>query len=89
MPPDNTFLLAGTYLGEVKMFNLKNGSEESTYHCHDSQVINVQVRENSKKKVSFNIASEASYVYIQSGQKFIGKIPFWQIFPCKNLQNNQ
>ena len=46
MPPDNTFLLAGTYLGEVKMFNLKNGSEESTYHCHDSQVINVQVREN-------------------------------------------
>ena len=43
MPPDNTFLLAGTYLGEVKMFNLKNGSEESTYHCHDSQVINVQV----------------------------------------------
>lgn len=47
MPPDNTFLLAGTYLGEVKMFNLKNGSEESTYHCHDSQVINVQVREKA------------------------------------------
>ena len=79
MPPDNTFLLAGTYLGEVKMFNLKNGSEESTYHCHDSQVINVQVRKNTLQhdvlkfieKVSFNIASEASYVYILSGQKFI------------------
>ena len=29
------------------------------------------VFENLKKKVSFNIASEASYVYILSGQKFI------------------
>ena len=27
------------------------------------------------EKVSFNIASEASYVYILSGQKFILKMP--------------
>ena len=35
------------------------------------------------EKVSFNIASEASYVYILSGQKFIkmAKIgPFWRVF---------
>ena len=35
------------------------------------------------KKVSFNIASEASYVYILSGQKFIKMArngPFWQVF---------
>ena len=34
-------------------------------------------------KVSFNIASEASYVYILSGQKFIKnakKGPFWRVF---------
>ena len=35
------------------------------------------------EKVSFNIASEASYVYILSGQKFIKNaknVPFWQVF---------
>ena len=34
------------------------------------------------EKVSFNIASEASYVYILSGQKFITNAkngPFWQV----------
>ena len=36
-----------------------------------------------QKKVSFNIASEASFVYILSGQKFIKKVknrPLWWIF---------
>ena len=35
------------------------------------------------EKVSFNIASEASYVYILSGQKFIKNAkngPFWRVF---------
>ena len=35
------------------------------------------------KKVSFNIASEASYVYILSGQKFIKNVikgQFWRFF---------
>ena len=35
------------------------------------------------KKVSFNIASEASYVYILSGQKLIKNAkngPFWRVF---------
>ena len=35
------------------------------------------------EKVSFNIASEASYVYILSGQKLIKKAkngPFWRVF---------
>ena len=35
------------------------------------------------EKVSFNIASEASYVYILSGQKLIKNAkngPFWRIF---------
>ena len=35
------------------------------------------------EKVSFNIASEATYVYILSGQKFIKNAkngPFWQVF---------
>ena len=34
-------------------------------------------------KVSFNIASEASYVYILSGQKLIKNAkngPFWRVF---------
>ena len=35
------------------------------------------------EKVSFNIASEASYVYILSGQKLIKNAkngPFWRVF---------
>ena len=41
------------------------------------------------EKVSFNIASKASYVYILSGQKLI-KIakngPFWRVFEILKLQ---
>ena len=37
------------------------------------------VFENKRKKVSFNIASEASYVYILSGQKFIQKCQKYSI----------
>ena len=35
------------------------------------------------KKVLFNIASEASYIYILSGQKFVKNAkngPFWRVF---------
>ena len=46
------------------------------------------VFENHRKKISFNIASEASYVYILSGQKLI-KMPkmanlasFWKPEAC-------
>ena len=35
--------------------------------------------QNSQKKVSFNIASEASYVCILSGQKLIKKGQKWSI----------
>ena len=38
---------------------------------------------NITEKVSFNIASEASYIYIFSGQKFIKNVkngPFWRVF---------
>jgi HIV-1 Vpr-binding protein len=41
--PDDGFLMAGTYLGDVKMFNLATGDLESTYHCHESNVYHIQV----------------------------------------------
>ena len=44
------------------------------------------------EKVSFNIASEASYVYILSGQKFIKKAknaPFWRVFENLKLAVKQ
>ena len=53
-----------------------NLSKSSThYHC--AQCLKIT------EKVSFNIASEASYVYILSGQKFIKKAKngqFWRVF---------
>ena len=45
-----------------------------------------------KEKVSFNIASEASQVYILSGQKFIKKAkngPFWRAFGNLKLEVKQ
>ena len=44
------------------------------------------------KKVSFNIASEASYVYILSGQKLIENaknVPFWRVFEKLKLAVKQ
>ena len=44
------------------------------------------------EKVSFNITSEASYVYILSGQKFIKNAkngPFWRVFENLKLAVKQ
>ena len=44
------------------------------------------------EKVSFNIASEASYVYILSGQKSIKtdkNCPFWRVFENLKLTVKQ
>ena len=44
------------------------------------------------EKVSFNIASEASYVYILSGQKLIKNAqngPFWRVFEILRLAVKQ
>ena len=46
----------------------------------------------NRKKVSFNIASEASYVYISSGQKFIKNAKngqFWRVFESLTLAVKQ
>ena len=48
--------------------------------------------ENRLKKVSFYIASEASYVYILSGQKFIKNAKngqFWRVFENLKLAVKQ
>ena len=44
------------------------------------------------EKVAFNIASEASYVYILSGQKLIKNAkngPFWRVFESLKLAVKQ
>jgi len=44
------------------------------------------------KKVSFNIASEASYLYILSGQKLVKNAknsPFWRVFENLKLEVKQ
>ena len=44
------------------------------------------------EKVSFNVASEASYVYILSGQKLIKNAkngPFWRVFENLKLAVKQ
>lgn len=44
---DGEHLFAGTYMGDVKMFNLKD-SEEETYQCHDSYVYHIQPSRDNK-----------------------------------------
>ena len=56
----------------------------------DSPLLNT-VFENHRK-VSFNIASEASYVYILSGQKLIKNAkngPIWRVFENLKLAVKQ
>ena len=58
---------------------------------HNARTPEFTVFENHRKKVSFNIASEASYVYILNGQKLIKnakKISFWRIFDSVTRQVN-
>jgi len=44
---DGNFLMAGTNIGDMKMFNVANG-EETTYNLHESSVVNIQPsRDNS------------------------------------------
>ena len=75
---------------------------ETGYRISDTyreiERVKVRVRESeltvfeNHRKVSFNIASEASYVYILSGQKFIKKAkndPFWQVFEHLKLAIKQ
>ena len=53
-------------------FNLLNGSKCSATRCF-----------KITRKVSFNMASEASYIYILSGQKLLKKVKnsqFWRVF---------
>ena len=58
-----------------KLSDAKRGQEKKT-------IFSITVSKNDKK-VAFNIASEASYVYILSGQKFLKNAKngqFWRVF---------
>ena len=53
---------------------------------------NVGTVVENHKKVSFNIASEASYICIMSGKKFIKNAkngPFWRVFENLKLAVQQ
>ena len=53
--------------------------------------VSITVFEN-QKKVSFNIASDASYIYILSGQKLIKNVingQFWRVFEKLKLSVKQ
>ena len=68
----------------VKNQNGQNGqnSPKLTIFGIFNELLSTQ-RLKITEKVSFNIASEASYVYILSGQKFIENAKnsqFWRVF---------
>ena len=72
----NHFYRAGemTKLDQLRMSRLNFWRENSNISSQTQQINNIPIRSWCLKiteKVSFNIASEASYVYILSGQKLI------------------
>ena len=62
---------------QIRIFAPKKISNEQLFSYWLSKINKAQCLKITEK-VAFNIASEASYVYILSGQKFI-----------KNAKNNQ
>lgn len=40
--PCEQFLMIGTQIGELKLFNLLTAAEEATYQCHDSYLFNIE-----------------------------------------------
>ena len=72
-------------------------STDQFYDCKNIHSKFLNFYNNSRclkitEKVSFNIASEASYVYILSGQKLIKNAkngPFWRVFENLKLAVKQ
>lgn len=40
--PGNQSLIVGDYSGEVKIFNIQSGTEETSVSCHDSYIVNIE-----------------------------------------------
>lgn len=63
--PDDTYILAGTYSGEVKMFDIQTTLEAASYNCHDSQINNMQVsRASSCFVFAYRLLSMLNEEYI-------------------------
>ena len=83
---------------EEKSWNVFHPSSiDSKDFCKVHVGVNCKMPSHSRclkiaEKVSFNIASEASYVYFLSGQKFIENaknVPFWRVFENLKLAVKQ
>ena len=74
----------------LTIISIENGFEEQTFRSIKLQYPDVAILKANKarclkitEKVLFNIVSEANYVYILSGQKFMKNAkngPFWRVF---------
>ena len=62
----------------VNLFDYEN--ETKNYELNNRQIMRITQCLEITEKVSFNIASEASYVYILSRQKFIKNGQFLRVF---------
>lgn len=40
--PGNQSLIVGDYSGEVKIFNIQSGAEETSVSCHDSYIVHIE-----------------------------------------------
>ncbi|XP_058802431.1 protein mahjong isoform X2 [Phymastichus coffea] len=70
------FLFVGTYAGELKLFNTKNGAEEATYNCHESYVSHVECNKIGNLVLTSTAWRPPLSVLWSSGRFFEPKINF-------------
>lgn len=74
--PCQEFLYLGNYSGEVKMFNVRSGTEEATYSCHDSYVTNVKCNKRGDLLLTSTTWRNPVSALWSLGAFFDMKIPF-------------
>ena len=94
---DDRLIMIFFLLGRVMTRAVSSHSNYLLCHNDDGQLhitllclsrCTFMVFKNRPQKVAFNNASEASYIYILSGQKFIKMPKIWEVFKNWSLWSN-
>ncbi|XP_034942278.1 protein mahjong isoform X3 [Chelonus insularis] len=73
--PCQQYLMLGTYSGDVKIFNLHTGTEETTYQCHESYVYHIQCNKKGDLLLTSTVWRRPSSALWSIGQSFDMKLP--------------
>lgn len=82
--PCNNLVLAGTYHGEAKVYNISEGTEEFSSQCHDSFMDSVKCnREGTLALTSCFWRPPLSVLWSIDKKEFVSKLQFAEDFYCE------